>query len=100
MNSDGFRIALRTAAVALATTAVLFVGPATPDAQARAPRYAGQQMLVKFKTGATGSHQHAAVARINAPLRAPYSTLALDQIAVPARIDLARAAELLPAHPA
>src|SRR4051812_2990284 len=100
MNSDGFRIiAVRTAAVALATTAVMFVGRATPEAQARAPRYAGQQLLVKFKAGATASHQQAAFARISARLRARYATLAIDQLEVPAGIDLARAAELLQGDP-
>jgi subtilisin family serine protease/regulation of enolase protein 1 (concanavalin A-like superfamily) len=99
MTSVGFRIiGARGVAIGAAVAAVFLASSRAPQAQA--PRTAGQQLLVKYKPSAGSAHRQAAMQRVNARLRARFANLEIDQIEVPAELDVREAAAALALDPA
>jgi subtilisin family serine protease len=101
MTSEGFRtLGPRGAVMAIVAAALLVVGGVRPTAQGRAPDRAVQQLLVKYKPGATNAHRQAALARAGARLRARFANLDIDHLDLPGNVDADRALLTLQSDPA
>ena len=100
MTSGGFPInGVRGVAAAAAVAAILLGYDAAPRAQGK-PRGAAQQLLVKYKPSAGNAHRQAAMQRVSARLRARFANVEIDQVDVPAGLDVMQAAAELALDPA
>src|SRR4051812_27789789 len=95
MTSDGFRMTGPRGVASAVIVAAIVLASGAPQAQQRGPRVAGQQILVRFKPGATPSRREAALARVSARLKKSFAHLDIDELAVPAGLDVQQAAAAL-----
>ena len=101
MTSGGFPInGVRGVAAAAAVAAILLGYDAAPRAQGKQPRVAAQQLLVKYTPSAGNAHRQAAMQRVSARLRARFANVEIDQVDVPAGLDVRQAAAELALDPA